>query len=325
MSSLLQAVFFGFGKALYRLGLAGIIIRLTPDRLRAVLYHAVEDVANPYTDGLGITHGRACFESQVRYFSQHYRIVSTSQLDASLPACPLLITFDDGYMSVHDHALPILGKYHAPATVFLNGRAVENELVWVNELNWALHQEFETCHAILSGTDADAELVSAVGQEDIRRCVIHVQETFSPARIDALSRLLRSRIDFESDHRLYLSRRQIRKMQKTGFEFGFHSQDHYNLRLCCDAQLRQQLDASSLCHLLDVRSFAYPFGYYNDAVKSAVAAKGFDPVMAVGTGNKRQLDRHVDRIEIFHSDAASIFSQLEIVEPLMQLVRRLHK
>ena len=39
--------------------------------------------------------------------------------EQSLPRKGLLVTFDDGYASVHDQALPVLRQLHVPATVFL--------------------------------------------------------------------------------------------------------------------------------------------------------------------------------------------------------------
>lgn len=50
--------------------------------------------------------------------------------DATLPACPVVITFDDGYRSTLDVAAPILEHFRMPATVFLVSRRLGGTNAW---------------------------------------------------------------------------------------------------------------------------------------------------------------------------------------------------
>jgi len=137
------------GVVLYRLGLAKKIIGLRKNSVRVLLYHAVEDHVSPYTDRLGVSVSPAMFEANLSYIRDNYNVISVDDLQKPLPENPLLITFDDGYKSVYEHAFPLLRKYRMPAVVYLITCAVENKLVWVNELNWALlthpKEAFEIC------------------------------------------------------------------------------------------------------------------------------------------------------------------------------------
>lgn len=68
----------------------------------------------------------ATFAAQLDWLARNdYRVIRLSQLTAflqgreSLPRRAVVITIDDGYESVHRHALPLLRKYGFPATLFV--------------------------------------------------------------------------------------------------------------------------------------------------------------------------------------------------------------
>lgn len=90
--------------------------RLTENERRTVIliYHAV---------GSGpLAVSETVFREQIAWLSQCATIVT---LDAALSNRPtsshqVVITFDDGYVSVHDRAAPILEEHGATATVYLN-------------------------------------------------------------------------------------------------------------------------------------------------------------------------------------------------------------
>jgi poly-beta-1,6-N-acetyl-D-glucosamine N-deacetylase len=81
------------------------------NRLRVLAYHDVVDAA--------------MFESQIKYLKTNYNIVSIEDVknnvlkNHALPPFPLLLTFDDGDISVLETGLPILKKYNCPACIFI--------------------------------------------------------------------------------------------------------------------------------------------------------------------------------------------------------------
>jgi peptidoglycan/xylan/chitin deacetylase (PgdA/CDA1 family) len=72
------------------------------------------------------------FEEQIEFLSRKYDVITLRQaVDALTSAKSLkntaVITFDDGYSNNFTLALPILEKYHAPATVFVTAGYIGSE------------------------------------------------------------------------------------------------------------------------------------------------------------------------------------------------------
>jgi len=122
---------------------------------------------------------------------------------------------------------------------------------------------------------------------------------------------------------MYMNRDCINSLRSSGISFGFHTRDHYNMGLCSPEDLNTQLDCSDIKDVLDSDSFAYPFGYFNEHAIKCVEAEGYQRIMTVGNNNRRYCDLHLDRIEVFTANPAHVFAHIEIVEPIISLVRRM--
>lgn len=72
------------------------------------------------------------FRRQMQYLYEHgYNPVTFRDLHKNhLPSQPLIITFDDGYVSVYENALPVLSKFGFPAVVFLISNYLGQENTW---------------------------------------------------------------------------------------------------------------------------------------------------------------------------------------------------
>lgn len=83
-------------------------------------YHAVDD-----TSALPIAVGSRSFAHHASWLAKHRRVLplteATGRLSSScrLPKGIAAITFDDGFASVYDNAVPVLLRYNLPATIFL--------------------------------------------------------------------------------------------------------------------------------------------------------------------------------------------------------------
>jgi peptidoglycan/xylan/chitin deacetylase (PgdA/CDA1 family) len=77
----------------------------------------------------------------------------------------------------------------------------------------------------------------------------------------------------------FVTARQIKQLDDAGMDVGDHTAHHVDLRLLTPSQLKMETAGSR--HALQkivghpVYFFAYPFGYFNDAVVRAVHGAGF--------------------------------------------------
>lgn len=305
------------GAALYHLGLAKRVIRLSPHRVRTLLYHAVEPAPSSYVDGLNVCVTPDVFALHMDYVKAHYNVEPVQSITSGhIRSCPLAITFDDGYASVEQYALPILKQRQLPATVYLIGKAVDGGMVWVNQLNHALNTQPVQTRTIL------AEYLEPQGS-DHGDTIRQVQTTLTPAQIESLINRLQQELDSDTQPpKVFSTPDDIRSMQTQGVSFGFHTRDHYNLELCDSNTLEQQLDRGSVGDLMTTNTFAYPFGYYSMEALENLEAQGYELLMTVGLGNRRSSALHQDRSEIFSETAADMFARLEVEEPVMSALRR---
>lgn len=84
-------------------------------------YHAVDP---GWSAPLSVPPAR--FVEQVRWIAAHRRVVSLEELLATSPGGAsrdaVALTFDDGFASVYEHAVPLLRRLGLPFTVFLIGK-----------------------------------------------------------------------------------------------------------------------------------------------------------------------------------------------------------
>ncbi len=314
--NLLRTSLTVLGIALYRLGLARPIISLSKNRVRAMLYHAVEDKKNSFTHGLNVSVSPHAFSANLDYFKQFYNVIPVSQLHITpLPKNPLVITFDDGYHSVYEHAVPALHEREMSACIYLISRAVRGDLVWVNLVNYTLRQHPKRTANVLQS-------IASFADTHPRDVIAQLQSDSRPEEIAEVYDALMREFPELSGSGLYASVDEIHEMIEKGIEFGFHTADHFNLQNCNSEEIAAQLDAGEVKALLSNDTFAYPFGYYNQNAIDQLDAQNYETVMTVGNNNNMSYNKHLDRVEVFTSDPAKVFAQLEIVEPLVSWLRR---
>lgn len=105
------------------------------DRVVVLMYHRVGDAVNDWERRFCVEPSR--FAAHMNALRDHgYRAVEIDRFaawlagDAQLPAGSFLLTFDDGFRGVYDHARPVLLKLGWPATVFLVSQRIGGEDVW---------------------------------------------------------------------------------------------------------------------------------------------------------------------------------------------------
>jgi peptidoglycan/xylan/chitin deacetylase (PgdA/CDA1 family) len=82
--------------------------------MKAILtYHSIDD------SGSVISVDRATFAAHVRWLARHVAIVPLEEIVTSSETNVVALTFDDGFQSFVDVALPLLREHDMPATVFV--------------------------------------------------------------------------------------------------------------------------------------------------------------------------------------------------------------
>jgi peptidoglycan/xylan/chitin deacetylase (PgdA/CDA1 family) len=115
----------------------GIGDRLSPrgkgdGRLCIVNYHRVLERLDPLLAG---EPDIATFRWQMELLADCFHLLPLDQAVQMLatermPARAVAITFDDGYRSIHDLALPILREFDVPATVFVVSGCLDGGSMW---------------------------------------------------------------------------------------------------------------------------------------------------------------------------------------------------
>jgi len=131
-----------------------VIIPLKPDKkggltlrgyqtVPVLSYHDLSPV-----ESKKMTVSQAMFEQQMGLLKEKgYRVISMDQLfdflefKGSIPAKSVVLTFDDGWLSVYQIAFPILKKYGYPATLFIYTNVIDST---PKTLTWKLLQEMAT-------------------------------------------------------------------------------------------------------------------------------------------------------------------------------------
>ncbi len=227
------------------------------------------------------------FEAQVAFLAGSYAVLPLAEYVArrrsgrSLRGC-VAITFDDAYVGVRDHALPILERLGLPATVFVASSFCRGgRRFWWDRFEWVLHG---------LGAAAREELLRAVGlgpgaaDHELRDRII---TRFRGALPRGLDRALR-----QAERRLGLvPERAMTAEELAGFarseliEFGCHSAHHYALPWLPAPKVEREirLDHNWLRERLPrVRPYlAYPYGLYTSDTVAAARRCGMEAAFSI--------------------------------------------
>ena len=165
-----------------------------------------------------------------------------------LPKKALLITFDDGDISVLDYGLPILKKYNATASIFI----ITNLIGTNNPFWWE-------------------EIKNYLGNSEGERMVWEVKKMENFERIDYIKKL---RATFENLNNKFpqLSLRNIYELVSAGIFIGNHSHSHPMFNMCTFQEIQEELDQSIekfvKWNLEGYDIFAYPNGNHDEKTET---------------------------------------------------------
>lgn len=256
-------------------GLGSRLVRYIGDRIAAgrpgqgrlciLNYHRILEKADPL---LAAEPDVATFRWQMQVLADCFNVLPMDEALAALangtmPPRAVCITFDDGYRSTHDLALPVLREFGFPATVFVTTGFIDSGSMWNDRILEALRT--------LEGGRLDLE-DAGLGSypldtlEQRRHAVADLTEKakyLAPALRQALVERL-DRLSGLPAHELMLTSDMIRALPGLGIEIGAHTISHPILTSLPDAgalhemaESKRQLEAITG---RPVRYFAYPNG-----------------------------------------------------------------
>lgn len=260
---------------------------LNRSKLLVLMYHRFSE-----QEEFGKT-SRRTFETQLRYLTRHYKVISLNEAvtrlreSTKLPQRAAVITIDDGYRDSYDIAFPVLTELGLPATIYLVTEFVAgNCWIWTDK---ARH--------ILSKT-AKERLAFQVGDK-----LLHLDFGRSGSRLALAASVnaeLKKLPDLEKDGRILklselaevpvphkvtegyesLSWDQAREMSRKRVEIGSHTATHPILTNVDSSRLEDEINRSRAVIEREIGSnsvhFCYPNGNVSGRERDAVQAAGYN-------------------------------------------------
>ena len=273
--------------------------------LSIVTYHHIadEDPNYPYDPSISDATP-AQFRRQMEMLARYCTPIGIDELvraidGAPLPKNPVMVTFDDGYLSCHDVALPILRAVGLRATFFVaTSYITERRLYWWERIS-LLVSRAKHKRVMLS---YPSELVIDVRDTDVRDVLTTIVKNTRGLDVDRFLDGLAAALGVEWDVQieaeyadgLIMKWDQVRALTRAGMDVESHGRRHRVLQTLDDAQLQDELVGSrtDLESQLGrpIRAIAYPVGRSiarQARIREALAAAGYRVGMSNHSGVNR--------------------------------------
>ncbi len=239
--------------------------RRTDPRLCIINYHRILESADPL---LVADPDVATFRWQMKVLADCFNVLPLDQaMDGltrgQLPPRAVCITFDDGYRSTHDLALPVLREFGLPATVFVATGFVGEGNMWNDYILEAVRvMQGERLDLAALGLGSFPLTPLSARLESIER-LTEQAKYLPPAQRQALIEHLTGSASL-SGASLMVDRAMVRALATQGIEIGAHTISHPILLKLDDADaLHEMVESKRVLEQIlqkEVRYFAYPNG-----------------------------------------------------------------
>ena len=249
----------------------------TEKNICVLLYHRV---CESKMDTWNIAISPRVFEEHTKFLRDNYKIIKFDDEWNNIGDTPsVVITFDDGYADNFYFALPILEKYHVPATFFISTGNLDSEReFWWDELERILYGGWER-HEQLSWQDSILELNSISETQEACRKIHPSLRWATPEMRDEILKKISSELHDSSMPRKYnrsLRSEEILQMSKSPFvTIGGHTVTHSALSCESSSEQRHEILASKLKleEIIgkEICVFSHPFGQPDDYSSETIA------------------------------------------------------
>lgn len=258
------------------------------------------------------------FEQHIKYISENYKVLRLEEEWRDIVKVDqkyAVITFDDGYVDNYQFALPILEKYHVPATIFVSTDLIDTgEMYWWDELEKIFIVNKYTGEFMLDGVSYKATDLKS--RENVCLTIRNKIKNMVPPKRKEYMRELRLVLSLSkaevSELRCVNTRELVEMAASPYVTIGGHTRSHLSMGSAHPEELLRSEIEKSLSILekkigkkIDV--FAYPFGGTEDRCDMAdqiLLECGIKKSLLVKDGNINVNDRmyNMPRHMVFEDD-----------------------
>lgn len=237
----------------------GLAATARPDRVRILAYHDITDISR--------------FERHLCHLSTHWSPVSGADMAAAwqgepLPQRAVWVTFDDAYSSVIERALPLLCRYHVPATLFVCPGYVDTMTPYWWDILVQGASAGSVCDGLGRPESPTSVLVRAKSLPDSERRGL----------VERVASNLTASMGVEP-RQPHPTSADLRAWTAAGHELGNHTWDHPCLDRCDPETQREQIRRAHAWLLerfpIATRSFAYPNGNVTSVARAVLDDLGY--------------------------------------------------
>lgn len=270
-------------------------------KVRILLYHRVEYLNDDF-NMQAVTPDN--FEKHMKFLHDHYDVIS---LNAPMKEWfnggereAVIVTFDDGYYDFLYNAIPVLEKYHVPATVFVTTGNIDSEYEnWTDSIlriifsNSKQKDFFTFDNRFYQGKYPTSNYKEKYDFYQMIRRIFLVSTAEEKRRYESeLLDWAGLEREGRKDRRIMTSE-EIRKAAKTeGISIGAHTVTHAALKTLSISEQRSEiLESKKILEKIiekEVNLFSYPFGTrdeYSDVTVQLLKEVGFEKAVVAYPAN----------------------------------------
>ncbi len=307
-----------------------------------VLSFTISSVSeSPFTKGMDVSITPAKLETVLTFLASHYVPVSLQDVldDAGgrgLPSRSILLTFDDGYASVMDTAVPLCRKLGLPAIFFVNGAFVDNQRLAPDNL---------VCYVAnvlgMETINAAARAIRGLDTPRLRSQTDVYTHFFPSLSLSEKEAFLEALIqlgginehDLAGEAGLYLTQKQLCDLVSWDFEIGNHTYTHVHCRSLTPENFDQEIGRNKAeleaFSGRKVRSFSLPYGSsagLTSDLAGHLQLSGHEAIfLSESAANPRGARFHLDRVSPRAESDHTFFFEIEVLPRLRAIRNRLFR
>ena len=276
-----------------------------PSAISILTYHHIADYDPAYPFDAGVADATpAQFRRQMEMLCRYGTPIGIDELcraleGAPLPKNPVMVTFDDGYRSCHDVALPILRAVGMRATFFIPTTYInDRKLYWWERIALVLSQARKPSATITYPQPHEVVRADPRTHRQLTDMIKNTPGLDVEKFLDGLCHAfgIEWTHEVEAHHAddIVMTWDHLRSLSRAGMDVESHTRRHRVLQTLDDADLRDELVGSrqDLENQLGrpVRALAYPVGRRISRlakIRTAVADAGYRLGLSNASGATR--------------------------------------